>query len=139
MPKITRYFIKSGLINFVLALLLAIILHGSPWINLPVFTTYLNPVYFHLFMVGWITQMIFGVSLWMFPPLSKENPRGHEALSWAAFVTLNVGLILRAISEPMTYTDDSSHWKFLLVASAILQWLAGLFYLANIWPRVRGK
>jgi hypothetical protein len=36
------------------------------------------PVYLHLFMIGWVTQMIFGVAYWMFPRVSKENPRGWD-------------------------------------------------------------
>jgi hypothetical protein len=139
MPKLTRYFIKSGLVNFVLALILAVILQCAPLMDWPAFIVYLNPVYFHLFMVGWITQMIMGVSLWMFPPFSKDHPRGSEVLGWASFICLNSGLLIRVISEPMIFTEPTSGWSYVLVASGVLQWFAGLFYVSNIWIRVRGK
>ena len=42
----------------------------------------LLPVFYHLLMVGWVTQLICGVALWMFPPLSREQPRGDERLGW---------------------------------------------------------
>ena len=139
MPKLTRYFVKSALINFVLAFLLAVFVQAAPWIAPPPVGAYLNPVYFHLFMVGWITQMIMGVSWWMFPPYAKDNPRGSETLGWASFVSINAGLLLRAIGEPMMYMDPVHDWKYMLVFSSVLQWLSGIFYVSNIWKRVRGK
>ena len=61
----------------------------------------LVPVYFHLLMVGWVTQLIFGVAFWMFPRYSKEKPRGREGLAWAMYASLNAGLLLRGLAEPM--------------------------------------
>jgi hypothetical protein len=139
MPTLTRYFIKSGLVNFVAALLVAILLQGSLVFELPAFVTYLNPVYFHLFMVGWITQIIMGVSIWMFPPLSKERPRGNILLGWLTFVCLNTGLVMRLVSEPMMTLHPASDWRYALIFSASLQWVAGLFYVIIIWNRIRGK
>jgi len=41
----------------------------------------LQPLYFHLLMAGWVTQLIFGVVAWMFPQYSSEQPRGNERLA----------------------------------------------------------
>jgi hypothetical protein len=61
----------------------------------------LTPVYFHLHMVGWVTQTIFGVASWMFPRFSPDKPRGSEHLAFVTYASLNAGLISRAIAEPM--------------------------------------
>jgi heme/copper-type cytochrome/quinol oxidase subunit 1 len=37
----------------------------------------MTPAYFHLFLVGWVTQMIFGVIYWMFPIITRTRPRGN--------------------------------------------------------------
>jgi len=97
------------------------------------------PVYIHLLVFGWLTQLIFGVVFWMFPKHSKETPRGHEALGWITYAALNAGLVVRAVAEPW-HAAQTSQWSgWLLVFSAILQWLSGLTFVVNTWPRVKEK
>ncbi|HSM55912.1 MAG TPA: hypothetical protein VK879_07130 [Candidatus Sulfomarinibacteraceae bacterium] len=139
MPKLSRWFIKAGLIYFVLALLVGLLLAGAGFIQLPSLVNGLTPVYFHLFMVGWITQLIFGVANWMFPIFNREEPRGNETLGWTTFLLLNVGLILRGISEPMLMTDNITLWGTVMTVSALLLSAAGALFVANTWNRVKGR
>ena len=139
MPTLTRYWIKAGFINFVSALILAVLIPLSSVIEMPSFMPAMLPVYFHVFLVGWITQIIMGVSFWMFPPMSRVNPRGAEILGWASFFCINTGLILRVIGEPLLFLDPVSAGKWMLIVSALLQWVGGILYLVHIWERVKGK
>jgi hypothetical protein len=139
MPALTRWYLKSALIFFVLALLVAFLQAGQRVVAAPAFIAALGPVYFHLFLVGWVTQLIFGVVFWMFPKYSIEKPRGSEPLGWATFWLLNTGLILRTVGEPVMTTQPSLLAGWLLVISAVLQWLAGIFFFANTWGRVKEK
>ncbi len=139
MPTLTRFFIKAGLLYFVLALLTGAAVQAGPFLDLPANLMALQPVYFHLFLVGWITQMIIGVSFWMFPVLSHEEPRGSERVGWFVFLFLNTGLILRSVAEPMNVWVPAEPWRWLLTVSAVLQWLSGVFYVSLIWGRVKGK
>lgn len=139
MPTLTRYWIKAGFVNFAAALLLAVLIQLSSILSLPDYFPAMSPVYYHLFLVGWITQIIMGVSFWMFPPLNKDRPRGIEILGWFSFACINIGLIFRVVGEPVVYLDPSSVWRWLLVISALLQWTGGMFYIVHIWPRVKGK
>ena len=93
---------------------------------------WLTPVYIHLLVVGWITGMIFGVAYWMFPKFSKEQPRGVDGLAIATFALLHVGLLLRVVAEPPQAGG-------LLVLSAASQWLAGVGFIVNTWPRVKQR
>lgn len=136
MPSLTRYFIKAGVINFVLSLVLGVLLQ---WPEAFPFLASATPAYFHLFMFGWITQIIIGVSIWMFPPLSRENPRGSETAGWWCFWCLNIGLLMRVVFEPIVSGDMASMWRLVVAASAVLQWVSGLLYAMMIWKRVRGK
>jgi len=98
----------------------------------------LLPVFYHLLMVGWVTQLICGMALWMFPPLSREQPRGDERLSWFTYGALNSGLLLRAIFEPLhAWLPPGFGWP--LVLSAVLQVLAIWAFVIGIWPRVKAR
>lgn len=139
MPTLTRWFIKSGLVYFVAALLLGVLLTAAAVLPLPASVSAWGPVYFHLFMVGWVAQLIFGVVYWMFPRYSKEKPRGSEGLALATYVALNAGLILRAIAEPLQALQPVRWWGWLVAASAVLQWLAGVTFVLNTWARVKER
>lgn len=138
MPTVSRWFIKSSLICLGLALAAGII-EVLPGEAAGVPAIVLRPVYYHLFLVGWVTQMIIGVSIWFFPRHTRERPRGPAGLSWAIFVFLNFGLLLRAIFEPIAAGSRSLWPGALLVLSAVFQWLAGVLYIGMIWPRVKAK
>jgi hypothetical protein len=134
MPTITRWFVKASLISLVLGLVTGV------WQQVPgMSATGVFPVYLHLLTFGWLTQLIFGIALWMFPVYSKAQPRGPEWLGWGIFAALNAGLLLRVVFEPLQGISPSNFGGWALVTAAVLQWLAGVGYVVNVWTRVRGK
>lgn len=139
MPTLTRYHIKSGLIYFVVALLLGFLILAKSILNLPELIIAFNPVYLHLLMVGWILQLIMGVVYWMFPKYSKEHPRGSEKLGWAVYILLNMGLILRVVGEPLVSIKPEWNTGWVLAISAVLQLLAGWGFIVNTWGRVKER
>jgi hypothetical protein len=139
MPPLTRYFIKTALIYLATALLVGLALAARAAFDLPAEIAALSPVFFHLLMVGWVTQLIFGMLFWMLPKYSKELPRGNEKRAWAAYLLINVGLILRVIGEPLVALRPDLGIGWLLALSAILQLLGGWAFIANAWPRVKER
>lgn len=139
MPRLTRWFIRTAMAYLVAALLLALVLALPGSINLPDFVRFMNPAYFHLFMVGWVTQMIFGVIHWLFPIITRARPRGNERIGWASYGLLNAGLLLRAVAEPLTGLYPNSGVGWLLAVSALLQWLATVSFVVFAWPRVKER
>ena len=139
MPPLTRYFIKTALIYFVLALLTGVLLLARSVIDLPTEIAALSPVYFHMLMVGWVTQLIFGMLFWMLPKFSKEKPRGNERLVWAAYILINSGLVLRIIGEPVDAVKPEWGLGWLLMLSAVLQLIGGWSFLVNAWSRVKER
>ncbi|MFZ0546409.1 MAG: hypothetical protein WAM60_13275 [Candidatus Promineifilaceae bacterium] len=137
MPVLTRWYLRSALLYLAAALLLAVVL-ALP-VDIPAFVRAMNPAYFHLFMVGWATQMIFGVIYWMFPILTRENPRGNERLGWTSYILLNVGLLMRVAGEPLVATYPESGLGWMLAISAVLQWLAAVVFVFLAWPRVKDR
>src|SRR5690606_37898024 len=94
MPRLSRLFIKAGLVYFVVALAMGLLMAAQPMLGLPQFIATLRPVQLHLLMVGWITQLIIGVVYWMSPKESRERPRGSETIAWMVLWLLNFGLIV---------------------------------------------
>lgn len=107
------------------------VLGGPAWLGA------LWPTLLHLLVMGWITQLIFGVAHWMFPRHSAAAPRGDERLMWAAWGCLNAGLLLRVVGEPRAVLGHDTGG--LLLTSATLQVLAALFFTLNTWPRTRAR
>ena len=137
MPVLVRWYLKTALVYFVASLVLGVVqASGGLFAFL---SSGLTPVYYHLLMVGWITQLILGVAIWMFPKFSLAQPRGNEEFAWGAYFLLNLGLLIRVISEPMNALYPTATWGVFLVVSAVLQWLAGMLIVANIWQRVKLK
>jgi len=139
MPPLTRWFLKSALAYLLVSLLIGVTLAGQKALGLPSAIAALTPVYVHLFMVGFVAQMIFGVALWMFPRSSKDEPRGSERLALVTYVALNAGLIARTVAEPMLTLRPGAVWAAILILSAAFQWLAALTFSVNTWPRVKER
>lgn len=135
MPALARWYIKTALIFFIAGLMVGVVQAvGGPLAELG---AGLTPVYYHLLMVGWVTQLILGVAIWMFPKFSQAQPRGNEKLAWAAYILLNLGLLMRVAGEPLNSLYTSAGWGALLVISAALQWLGGMLIIGSLWRRVK--
>src|SRR5690625_5236200 len=136
MPRITRLFIKSGIIHFLAASILALMA------ELPDDSTgtLLLPVYRHMIVIGWTTQVIMRVSIWIFPRKQRGKRKEETFAANAAFWCLNIGLVLRFLTEPFLPFYFNESWIVLvIVLSSLLQITAIGFYTAEIWPRVRPR
>lgn len=141
MPRITRLFVKTALAYFVAAMVLGLLLAVRPLLPAPWSSAMGSvwPVYWHLFMLGWVTQLIIGIAYWMFPRFSKAQPRGSDRLAWITYALINAGLLLRAVAEPQLGSGPTWLWAWLVALAALLQWGGGMAFVANTWPRVKEK
>lgn len=135
MPRISRFFIKTGLIYFLVAIIFRLLL--DVFQILPAFI--LRPLFWHALMLGWITQIIMGVSMWMFPGRTKEEGFEAQKLAWLTYICLNSGLVLRFISSPLVSFYHQTFWEIILAASAVLLLGAIIFFVMELWPRVMSK
>lgn len=129
MPAVTRWALRTALLCAAVAMFAGVLLvwPGAP--SLP------YPTYLHLFTVGWLSNLIFGVAHWMFPRASAERPRGDVRLAWAGWGLLNTGLVLRVVGEAVHPGADPG-W---LLASALFQLVAVWVWVVHLWPRVRER
>jgi ABC-type phosphate transport system permease subunit len=131
MPLLSRWFIRTALLALIAGLVLAIATAAGGRAPL------LAPTVLHLLVVGWLSQMVFGVAYWMFPTLSSSEPRGRGWVGWLCYVSLNAGLLLRVIAEPAVALGPTR--GMMLLGSAGLQLTAAVAFVANTWPRVRER
>jgi hypothetical protein len=134
-----RYFIRTALAYLLAAFVVGGLVLINQGLDLDGRIAALLPVFYHLLMVGWATQLICGVALWMFPALSREQPRGDERLGWFTYGALNAGMLLRAIFEPLHAWFSASWLGWPLALSALLQIVAIWVFVAAIWPRVKAR
>lgn len=139
MPTITRVMIKAALVYAIAGM--ALMAAGLMELAQPLhpLLRFIQPTALHLIVVGWLTQMIFGVALWMFPPWSKAEPRGPSGLAWSCFTLLNAGLVMRLIAEPLNSYAPMPVWGWALVLSAVAQTGAVWLFIALTWRRVRAR
>lgn len=129
-PKLSRWFIRTALVYLLVSLVAGVLQVTSPPLR-----PLLWPTYLHLLVLGWLTQLIFGVAFWMFPRYSAKEPHGSESLGWTSYWLLNAGLIIRAVGEPSLALGTQTGW--ILVLAAVLQLGAGWAFILNTWPRVK--
>lgn len=132
MPTLTRWFLRAAIVHLVLGLCLGVALASDA---LPAGGW--QPVYVHLLVMGWATQMIFGVAYWMFPRRRPLDLSVFDRVGWTCFLTMNGGLALRALAEPVAGSAGCA--SGVLLAAALLQLIAIVAFVAQAWPRVMAR
>lgn len=140
MPPISRLLIRTAAVHLaagmtcgVLAVLPGELLPAAGGRGLSMATV-------HLLTVGWITQLIFGVALWMFPRPGRPRSLPDRPLDRGAWALLNLGILARLSVEPgWTVPTGGTAWRWTLLFSAAAQWGALLYFAARLWPRVRSR
>lgn len=136
MPTLTRWFLRAAIVNLVAALALALLM------ALPAFAASApawRPVYVHLLVMGWATQMIFGVALWMFPRKRPLDLKSIDWLGWGCFAATNLGLALRAAFEPALAAGRWAIAPAGVALAAALQFAAIVAFVIQAWPRVTAR
>lgn len=139
MPTLSRWFIKTGMLWFVFGLMLGAVLLAQPALGWSPAWQILRPVYLHFLFIGWVTQIIMGVGYWMFPKVSRENPRGSAQLGWVVYGLLNVGLLLRAVGESAVVLWPQANLGWTLAVAAVCLLLAGWGFILNTWGRIKER
>ena len=143
MPRHSRALVKTALLWLVLGMALWAASAAPRLFPLPELASALRPAALHAVTVGWLTQLVMGVALWLFPRprggSGGRRPTGRPAAAWTAWGLLNSGLAARVATEPFAVLGMSGPWRAPLLASGVLQWTAVMLFVALLWPRVRSS
>jgi len=140
MPPLARIYVKAAFVYFIATFVLGALMMLNGWLSFSHWLEAVEISQLHLLVVGWITQLAIGVAYWIFPRFLKEQdprPRGSDALTWAVFLCLNAGLLLRFVFEPFYLMGPSPWLAALLAWSGVLQAVAALSFGWLIWGRIR--
>lgn len=99
-------------------------------------------VQLHFLLVGFLTNMVMGVALWMFPAppgagrgaLARATPHG-----WAIYALLTVGLLLRATADLALTLGPGGLYRFVVTIAAVMQVAAAFGFAMLIWQRTRAR
>jgi hypothetical protein len=90
-----------------------------------------RPLHAELLLVGWTVQLAFGVAYWILPRFRHGAERGPEALGWAAFALVNVGVLLVGLGR------SAAGGEMWALAGRSAEGLAAAAFVAQAWPRVK--
>lgn len=141
MDRFTIIMVKAALVWLVMGVViggLMLVDRGIPgnW------RQWLLPTHGPMLFVGWLVQFALGIAYWLLPrKRNPELPVGYrENTALAGAVMLNLGLALRVLGEPLERTGHASNVSLgLLTASSMLQVVAIVIFVAQLWPRIYGK
>lgn len=136
MQTLHRVFIKTAILYLLTGTALGgFMLVNKGWLKIGISREWVT-LHNHLISVGFIMMMIMGVAYWMFPRPSGVALRdiSRDPLPWANYCLLNLGLVLRVLSEPFPGVGMAERG---LVVSALLQMLGIFLFVISIWKRVR--
>ena len=140
MPAISRLLIRTGAAYLAVGMGCGVLAVLPPDLLPAAAGRGLSMATVHLLTVGWITQLIFGVALWMFPRPGRPRSLPDRTLDRVAWALLNAGLLARLAVEPgWTVAPGGTAWRWTLLVSAVLQWGGVLYFAARLWPRVRSR
>lgn len=137
MPRLTRWLIRTALLYFVAALVLGVA-QVSPALRMQ--SSWLAnawPGYVHLFMLGWLSQLIVGVAFWLFPRRGAADNRIW--LGWTGYALVNAGLLIRVALEPAEIARPTPQLGWLLAVAALAQLAGAAAWVGLLWPRVRPR
>lgn len=138
MDPVSVRFVRAALLWLVLgftlgALILSDALMPGSW------RVWFAPTHGHILFVGWFLQFAVGVGYWLLPrKRPAERPLGYrEDVAQVAFALLNLGLLLRVVTEPAERIGDGG-WliDYTLALSSILQLAAIAIIARQLWSRI---
>jgi hypothetical protein len=150
MPITSRAFVRASIIYLALGSLLGALLLVNRWIPIGSEIAALRISHIEFLIVGWLTQLIMGVAWWLFPTLTVglrpgdpkpirrgQAQRGSEPIFWMTFVSLNLGILLRALFGPLYSWTRIDMFSALAGVSGLFLLLAAIGFVLNTWGRVR--
>ena len=136
MPKLTQWCVRVALLYLVFGFMLGsgLLLAKSGWLDPQVWVWL--PAHVNALIVGWLMQLVLGMAYWILPRRGVLG-RGRSEWAWAAFVLLNIGLILSVWCSCAWYWLSPWIWLHqVFPLGLLLQVLALLVFVGYAWQRV---
>jgi hypothetical protein len=151
MPTTSRVTIRVSVIYLCLGAALGTLLLVNRWILLGPAVSVLRVSHISILVIGWLTQLILGVAWWLLPPLGIRSrtgdglprrgqaQRGSEPLFWATVLCLNIGVLMRAVFQPLFLLTQVNALGRIADLADLFLLAAAVTFVVNLWARVRGR
>ena len=136
MPRLSQLMIRTALVWLALGYTaggLLLLNKGVP--VLPWLWT-LRTAHINILLVGWTVQLACGVAFWILPRLDTAGSRGNERLVWLCYGTLNSGVMVGGIYEPITSSLGVAGGGAAYIIVGGLYLLAATAFCIHAWPRI---
>lgn len=131
MPRHALYYVRAAMVWLLVGGITGVLAATyKAWPVEPIFWRLLA-LHREAMLVGWTTQIILGVGLWIFPRYLDPAEKTPEAPAWVGWVLLNAGLasagLARGLGAPV----------WVVVAGHAVEVVGVLAALLHAWRRVR--
>lgn len=133
MPRVSVWLIRASLLHLGAGFTLGALLLANKGSSFSPGLWHWLPIHFELLLVGWCVQLVMGVAYWIFPRFGMTpRARGREQLAWAAWGSLNAGVLLTSLGVLDLGTGFT-------IGGRLLETIAAGLMATNIWARARGS
>ncbi|MCS7266069.1 MAG: cbb3-type cytochrome c oxidase subunit I [Armatimonadetes bacterium] len=134
MFELARRYVRTSLVFAAISVLLGMHMIAQRFSDKPQPLRWLPTAHGHLFLVGFVTMMIMGVAIWMFP--RPKSARYSPLISEICYWLITFGTAVRATGEIVASYSKLKFWLWLSAIGGIAQSIAILLFIANIWTRI---
>ncbi len=131
---LARRYVRTSLVFAAISVLLGMHMIAQRFSNEPKPLRWLPTAHGHIFLVGFVTMMIMGVAIWMFP--RPKSARYSPLISEICYWLITFGTAVRAVGEIAASYSTLKFWLWLSAIGGFAQGIAILLFIANIWTRV---
>jgi hypothetical protein len=137
MPRLSQLLIRTALVWLVLGSTIGGLLLLNKGIPVLPWLWTLRFTHVHLLLVGWMVQFACGVAYWILPRLDASGTRGDERLVWVCYGTLNSGVVLVALHDPLVAAvGDTLAVRAASVIAGVMYVVAITAFVVHAAPRV---
>lgn len=129
MPRLSVYFIRTGLVYLGLGLTFGMLLLWNKGIPLDPNLWRLLPAHIEFLLIGWTVQLALGVAFWILP--RWQTQRGDVRPAWLAYALINVGIWLVVLAGWFAWPE------WVLTLGRVCEAAAAGAFALHAWPRVK--
>ncbi|MEO8199413.1 MAG: hypothetical protein ABI679_02725 [Gemmatimonadota bacterium] len=129
MPRLSRWFLCAAAFYLLGGVTAGALMLSAPAIGVTI-PGWVLPLHIEFVMIGWAVQLAMGIAYWILPRHRSDHGRGNEPLAWAAFLTLNAGVLLAGTGWLITPAGG------LPALGHGAELLGAIGFAINIWRRL---
>ena len=131
MPFLSVLLVRSALCWLAVGAAMGALLLGTKAAPLPAWVFRLFALHAEALLIGWMVQLTMGVAWWILPKYPRLPERGPAAPIWAAWLLLNVGVLLAGVGRSIGAPEAT------VIAGRLAELLAAVAFAGAAWPRVK--